>query len=180
MDFYERVAGNFQQYIEHTSLSVDAIADIVGTAAERAVQAILTEKKILVIASGLDAATGISLVELLRRDLYRERPAFPAVEIIARHAEPASAGIAWASQQLQALGQPGDLAFVVATTLEDAAIAEVAEAAAQRQVDTIWLGSQGPGLSLVYPGAPESARLVLNQGAVLCLAELIDIMTFGE
>ena len=180
LDYYERVAATFQSHIEHTSLSVDAIADVAGAAAEQAVTALLGEKKLLVVAAALDAGAGITLVELLRNGLYRERPALPAVELIARTAEPSAAGVKWIAGQLEALGQPGDLALVFAANLDDAAIEPLATATALRGIEAVWFGQQGPGLSLVYPEADTGSRLVLNQATALCLAELIDIITFGE
>lgn len=180
MDYYERVAAVFQSHIEHTSLSVDAIADIASAAAEQAVTALLGEKKLMVVASDLDAGAGISLIELLGSGLYRERPALPAVELIARSAEPRAAGVAWIAGQIEALGQPGDLALVFAANLDEAAVEKLATAIAHRGAEAVWFGQQGPGLSLVYPEADTGSRLVLNQATALCLAELIDIITFGE
>jgi phosphoheptose isomerase len=180
LDYYERVATAFQGHIEHTSLSVDAIADVAGAAAEQAVDTLLSEKKLIVIAAALDAGPAITLAELLRSGLYRERPALPTVELIARTAEPCAAGVAWIAGQIEALGQPGDLALVFAANLDDTAIESMATAIAHRGFEAVWFGQQGPGLSLVYPEASPSSRLLLNQATALCLAELIDIITFGE
>lgn len=180
MDDYDRVAASFQNLIEQTTLSVDAIADVASAAAEQASQALLAERKLVVVAAGPDAAAAVCLMELLRKGLYRERPALPAVELIARHAEPQSAGVAWLCEQLQALGQPGDLVLVFAATLSADSVLDIATAAAQRECTTVWFGAQGPGASLVYPDASSDACLLLNQASAICLVELIDIQTFGE
>ena len=48
----------------------------------------------------------------------RERPA-PVVELSEHHIESAEAGVSWVSQQIQALGQPGDVAIVFGATLSE-------------------------------------------------------------
>lgn len=179
MDHFNRVAAGFHAHIEHFSLSVDAIASVCEYAAELATHAILAEQKLFSIGVGGDSAAAIAFTELLRNGLSRERPTLPAVELIARAAEPQSAGVAWLAEQLRALSQQGDVALVFCSTLANDDVAALAEIAAARSCEVVWIGSSGPGLSLAFPDAPTASKLLLNQATALCLAELIDINTFG-
>lgn len=176
---YDTVAHFFQQHIEQVSLSVDAIADIAGTAAVAATEAIFAEQKLLICGIGADVAGATLLSELLRKGLLRERPALPVVELCARHAEPESGGISWLAQQITALGQAGDMAFVFAATLDREQLDFLASALNKREVNAVWIGSQGPGTSLAFPGATNAAALALSHASAICLAELIDVTAFG-
>lgn len=179
MVHYDFVAQFFHQQIEQASLSVDAIADIAGNAAALASEALLSERKLFSCAVGADCAAATLLSELLRKGLVRERPALPVIELCARHSEPNDAGVTWLTQQLNALGQPGDVAVIFAGGLHPVDVERLANALGKRQVRTLWVGAQGPGPSLVFPGAPQSTVLSLSCASAACLAELIDITTFG-
>lgn len=179
MPFYDIVAKQFHQQIEQLSLSVDAIADIAATGAERAAKAIFAERKLFACGAGLDAASAVMLSELLREGLQRERPSLPVVELTARTAQGNEASINWIAGQLQALGQSGDFAVIFCTQLNATEIELLANALAQRQVRSIWLGNQGPGASLAFPDANTANRLALTHVSAICLAQLIDATVFG-
>ncbi len=179
MPYYDTVAHIFQQHIEHLSLSVDAIADITSNAASTASQTIISDRKLLVCGIGVDCAGATLLTELLRKGLLRERPTLPVVELTARNAEPLDGAVNWLGQQLTALGQPGDLAIVFASTMNPVDLEFLAAALTKRDMESVWIGSQGPGASLVFPGADIGTTLALCQASAICLAHLIDITTFG-
>lgn len=179
MDHYELVARFFHQHIEHASLSVDAIADVASNAAMQATEVLFDERKLFTCAAGVDSAAAILLTDLLRTGVLRERPALPVVELCARQAEPLDGAIGWLCQQLTALGQPGDMAVVFAAHLEPAAIDAIAATLDKRDVNALWIGTQGPGMSLVFPGADAPTRLSLCCASASCLAELIDLTAFG-
>lgn len=180
MAHYERVAAAFQHHIEQASLSVDAIADIGGSAAALVTEALLAERKMLCVGIGVDASAASTLVDLLRKGHFRERPPLPVVEVTTRAVDPVTAGVPWVSDQLQALGQPQDVAVVFASQLDHASIEALGGTLAQRGVHTLWIGNTGPGISLDFPGAPLASLLLLQQAAAICLADLIDITTFGS
>lgn len=179
MSFYEIVAKQFHQQIEQLSLSVDAIADIAGTGAARAAEAIFAEGKLFSCGAGLDAASAAIFSDLLRQGLQRERPSLPVVELNARTSQSNDASINWIADQLRALGQSNDFAIIFCTQLKAAEIELLANALAQRQVKSIWLGNQGPGASLAFPDAHSANRLALTHVSAICLAQLIDATVFG-
>ena len=109
----------------------------------------------------------------------RERPSLPVVELAEHHIESVETGVNWAGQQIQALGQQGDVAFVFAGALGEPEIQRLAVALEQRQVGAIWVGNRGPGLSMTVVDENIETRLTLNGALAICLARLIDIHTFG-
>ena len=176
---YDDISTFFHGYIEQLSLSVDDIADVTGSAASLATQTIINEKKLIVCGVGPDAAGAGLLTELLQQGLYRERPAIPAIELTSRHITSLDPGVGWLTQQLTALGQPGDLAILYATSLTQVDLEFLSSAIAKRNLTSIWVGAQGTGPSLAFPGADRATALALSQCCSICLAKLIDISLFG-
>lgn len=179
MDAYPLIANFFQRYIESASLAVDGVAEIAGAAADVASQAILTEKKLFSIGLGADAASAIVLTSLLQNGVLRERPSLPVLELAEYRIGSVQTGIMWVTQQLQALGQAGDAAVIFAANLSQSEIQRIQVAIEQRQVNAVWLGHNGPGLSLHSEEASVECRLAQNHAIAICLARLIETNTFG-
>ena len=179
MDFYPLISDFFQRHLETTSLAVDGLAETTGTAVEQAAQAILNECKLFSIGLGADCAGATALASLLHRGVLRERPSLPVVELAEHHIESAETGVYWMGQQIQALGQQGDVAFVFAASLGEPEIQRVAAALEQRQVGAIWIGNRGPGVSMTVVDEDVETRLTLNGALAICLARLIDTRPFG-
>lgn len=179
VDFYSLIAEFFQRHLEATSLAVDELVDATGASVDKAAGAILNERKLFSIGLGADCAGATALASLLHRGVLRERPGLPVVELAEHHIESVENGVNWASQQIQALGQPGDVGFVFAALLGEPEIQRLANAAEQRQITLIWIGNRGPGLSISLNSESIETRLTLNNTLAVCLARLIDTHTFG-
>ena len=179
MDFYPLISDFFQRHLETTSLAVDGLAETTGTAVEQAAQSILNECKLFSIGLGADCAGATALASLLHRGVLRERPSLPVVELAEHHIESVETGVNWAGQQIQALGQQGDVAFIFAASLGEPQIQRLAVALEQRQVGSILIGNRGPGLSMTMADENVETRLTLNGALAICLARLIDPHTFG-
>ena len=82
--YYEEIAGFFQRFMEHLSLSVDVIAEVIGDGASLATETVVSENKLFVCGVGPDAAAAGLLCELLQQGMFRERPAIPVVELTTR------------------------------------------------------------------------------------------------
>lgn len=179
IDAYDITARHFQRHIEQLSLSVDAIADIAGTAADSACETIIAERKLISCGIDTDAPGAMLFSELMQNGLGRERPALPVIELCARGAGGGSQAAQWLSKQLTALGQTDDLAllFVSQRTPRDLEI--LSAALIKRGVKAIWLGAQGTGPSIVFPDADLATSLALSHASAICLAELIDTTLFG-
>ena len=179
MDFYPLISEFFPRHLKTTSLAVDGLAEATGAAVEQAAEAILNERKLFSIGLGADCAGATALASLLHRGILRERPGLPVVELAEHHIESVGTGVNWAGQQIQALGQQGDVAFVFAASLDEPEVQRLAAALEQRQVGAIWIGNRGPGLSMTVVEEDIETRLTLNGALAICLARLIDTHTFG-
>ena len=179
VDFYSLISEFFQRHLEAASLAVDELVDATGASVDQAAEAILNEHKLFSIGLGADCAGATALASLLHRGVLRERPSLPVVELAEHHIESVEAGVNWASQKIQALGQPGDVGFVFAALLGEPEIQRLASAAEQRQMTLVWVGNRGPGLSISLTSEGIETRLTLNTILAICLARLIDIHTFG-
>lgn len=179
LDAYPLIASFFQRHIESASLAVDDIAEIAGAAAGIASEAILTERKLFSIGLGADAASAIVLASLLRSGVLRERPSLPVLELAEYRIDSVQTGINWVSQQLQALGQSGDVGIIFAANLSQPEIQRIQVVTEQRQITPVWLGQRGPGLSLHSEKDSVECRLTLNHAIAICLARLIETNTFG-
>ncbi len=158
---------------------IDDMAEALGDAAVISSEAVLNERKLLSVGLGADCASAAAFAGLLHRGILRERPGLPVVELSEHHIESVEAGVTWASQQIQALGQPGDVAIVFGANLNDQDSQRIGHAADQRQVKVIWLGRYGPGISIDAAEEQLETRVTLNGTLAVCLARLIDIYTFG-
>ncbi len=176
---YEATAHHFQQLIEQLSLSVDAIADIAGIAAEQVAEALVGEKKLFCCGVGIDASTATLMSTLLTCGVNRERPTLPAIELSTTTNQPDDGAIHWLTNRLGALGQPGDIAIIFASQLSTHSLEKLESTVNNRQCVAIWIGAQGRGPSLVFPGADPLITLSLCHASAACLAELIDIAMFG-
>ncbi|MEK9990495.1 MAG: hypothetical protein VW642_12245, partial [Halieaceae bacterium] len=134
VDAYPLIASFFHRHIESTSLSVDDVAEIAGMAADIASNAILSEKKLFSIGLGADAASAIMLASLLQNGILRERPSLPVLELAEYRIDSAQTGISWVSQQLQALGQAGDVGIIFAANLAEPEIERIQVITEQRQI----------------------------------------------
>ena len=158
---------------------IDDMAEPLGAAAVMSSEAVLNECKLFSVGVGADCASATAFAGLLHRGMLRERPGLPVVELSEHHIDPAEAGVSWVSQQIQALGQPGDVAIVFGATLNEQDSQRIGHAVDQRQVKVIWLGRRGPGISIDAAEEHVETRVTLNATLAVCLARLIDIHTFG-
>ena len=179
MDFYPLISEFFQRHLNAASMMIDDMAKPLGDAAVMSSEAVLNECKLFSVGLGADCASAAAFAGLLHRGMLRERPGLPVVELSEHHIESMEAGLSWASQQIQALGQPGDVAIVFGATLNEQHSQRIGHAADQRQVKVIWLGRRGPGISREAAEEELETRVTLNGTLAVCLARLIDIHTFG-
>ena len=176
---YEHTATLFESIIEQISLSVDVIADIAGGAANGLAECMSTGHNVFCCGIGLDAASATLLAELLRTGTLRERPTLPVIELGMPSGQPLTGAAQRLCDQLGALGQPGDWAVVFGSSLDHSSLTAIENTLSKRQIAVIWIGTQGNGPSLTFPGTSTATALSLCQASAVCLAELIDLTLFG-
>ena len=176
---YELTTAFFHKHLESVSLAVDDMAEVIEQTAAWAQNTLVAEGKIFSCGLGHGIGSAVAFTELLRQHPQRERPALPVLELSPRSGAEDSTATRWLSSQLMALGQPGDLAFVFAHNLLEGDIEDIANALEKRAVSTVWVGSPGPGIHITFPDVDPLSILALSHACGVCLANAIDINTFG-
>ena len=169
---YDATAHHFQQLIEQLSLSVDAIADIAGIAAEQVVEALVGEKKFFCCGVGIDASTATLMsTPYCTCGVNRERPTLPAIEL-STTTRPArrwrhSTGCA---TDLGALGQPGDIAIdICQSTIARTSLEKLESTLNQSSMCTpCGLAHRVADQALVFPGADPLITLSLCHASAAC------------
>jgi D-sedoheptulose 7-phosphate isomerase len=190
----QRVYNLFQRSIEAKMQVGEELAPLIETAADRLVQALLDEKKILVCGNGPSAALAQIFAANLTDRFEKERPSLPAIWLGSNMAS-YTAIVADAQYQevyakpLRALGQPGDLLLVISSSGNAVNLQHAIVAARDRGLAVIALTGRNGGevANLLVPGDMElrarvNARSRIHEIHLLvlyCLCDLIDHKLFG-
>lgn len=195
MDYYQRIAENFQQTIEAIAMSVDSLAPPIEQSAQMMTRALLEDRKIIVCGNGSDAALGQLFVSNLLDRVEQERPALPALSL----GVDATSLTAIAcsndlqdifARQIHALGQAGDILLCInSNSRGHDNLGEALRAATDRNMAVILLSNSrdkqlGPLLqpdSVELPvAAPRKPRVVeLHSMIIQSLCDLIELNLFG-
>ena len=179
MSSFDIVSKLFHEHIEHLSLSADAIADVCDQAAGLIANAIVSEKKLFSIGVGLDKATAVSFSHLIREGVWLERPNLPVLELTADRAQSVDSSVAWIAREITSLGQSEDIAIIWGSQLGSANIALLYEVAQERGVQSIWIGAQGPTMSLSFSEAESHTTYGLTALTAITLARAVENHLFG-
>ena len=190
----QRVYQLFQRSIEAKMQVGEELAPIIEGAADRFVQALLDEKKILVCGNGPSAALAQIFSSNLIDRFEKERPSLPAIWLGSNMAS--YTAIAADSQYhevyakpLRALGQPGDLLLVISSSGNAVNLLQAVGAARDRGMDVIALTGRNGGEvgNLLGPTDIELRARVNSRSRIheihllvlYCLCDLIDHKLFG-
>lgn len=179
MSSFDIVSKLFHEHIEHLSLSADAIADVCDQAASLIANAIISEKKLFSIGMGLDKATAVSFSHLIRDGVWLERPNLPVVELTADRAQSINASAAWVAREITSLGQSDDVAVIWGSQLSSDSIALLYEVAEERGVQLVWIGAQGPSMSLSFSESENQTTYGLTALTAITLARAVEHHLFG-
>ena len=108
-----RVNSNFQQHLETVQSHIDELAPLITLGAERMIQALLSDRKILACGNGGSAADSQHFSSELLNRFELERPGLPAIALTTDSSTLTSIANDYNyddifSKQVRALGQPGD------------------------------------------------------------------------
>jgi D-sedoheptulose 7-phosphate isomerase len=190
-----RVKNHFQESVATIRDTVDELAPLITTAAGHMIQALLTDKKILVCGNGGSAADAQHFsAELLNR-FERERPGLPAIALTTDASTITSIANDYHfddvfSKQVRALGQPGDILLGITTSGNSPNVLRAVEAAHERHMIVVALNGrsggemnaalQGQDVNICVRG-PSTARVQEVHGIVIhCLCDLIDYQLLGQ
>lgn len=190
----QRVYSLFQRSIEAKMQVGEELAPIIELAAERLVQALLEEKKILVCGNGPSAALAQIFASNLIDRFEKERPSLPAIWLGSNMAS-YTAIVADAyhnevyAKPIRALGQAGDILVLLSSSGNAGNLLQAVSAARDRGLDVIALtGRDGGDVSSLLSGddielcAQVNSRSRIHEIHLLvlyCLCDLIDNKLFG-
>lgn len=190
-----RVKNNFQESILTTRNCMEDLAPIIAQAAAHMIQALLSDRKILICGNGGSAADAQHFsAELLNR-FERERPGLPAIALTTDTSTITAIGNDYHfddifSKQVRALGQAGDVLLGISTSGNSRNVIRAIEAAHERGIICVALNGReggeitglltGQDVNICVPGS-STARIQEVHGIVIhCLCDLIDYQLLGQ
>lgn len=194
MDLISRISGHFSESAQLKLRAVDQLAAPIATAAERMVQCLINDGKILCCGNGGSAADCQHFsAELLNR-FEMERPALAAVALTTDTSTLTSIANDYDfnqvfSKQVRALGRPKDLLLAISTSGNSRNVIEAIHAARERDMGVIALTGRAGGqmaeilaardIHLCVP-AHSTARIQEVHILILhCLCDAIDCLLLG-
>ncbi len=194
MDLIARMTRHFQESAQLKMTLAQVLAAPIAMAAERMVQCLLTEGKILVCGNGGSAADAQHFsAELLNR-FEVERPPLAAIALTTDASTLTSIANDYQfdkvfSKQIQALGQARDILLAISTSGQSPNILEAVRAAHERDMVVVALTGKGGGkLADLLTGndvhlsveAQNTARIQeVHILALHCLCDAIDCILVG-
>ena len=190
----QRIFDFIHQGIEAKMQAGEVLAPAIIEASQMVVESLLNDNKVLVCASGLAAANGMTFSALLNNRHTYERPSLPAITLgvdpVSSSAITLDMGLHEIfSRQIRALAQPGDTLLVLSGGQASSSLIQAISAAHDRQAQVIALSSQidhditsvldNNDLSIVIPCDQIAQIHELQQMVVFCMSELIDEQLFG-
>jgi D-sedoheptulose 7-phosphate isomerase len=190
-----RVNSNFQQHLETVQSHIDELAPLITEGAERMIQALLADRKILACGNGGSAADSQHFSSELLNRFELERPGLPAIALTTDSSTLTSIANDYNyddifSKQVRALGQPGDVLLAISTSGNSRNVVRAVEAARERDMAVVALNGRDGGQIAAALGdndvnicvhGPSTARIQeLHIIAIHCLCDLIDHRLLGQ
>ena len=191
----ERVKQLFGQSIEAKIAAADTLSELIARAAQRLVNCLLNEGRILVCGSGGSAANCMHFATSMLNHFEVERPPLPVINL---SADPSCLG-AFAnehhyaqvfSRQIQALGKEHDVLLLLTTTGNSDSMIQALQAANEQGMDTVALNGRDGGVLTNHLGpedieirvmADNTARIrELHLFIIHGFCDLIDQSLFGQ
>lgn len=191
----KRISENFRQHAATLEACADAVTAQIAGAAQLMINALLTERKILVCGNGGSASDAQHFSSELLNRFESERPGLPAIALTTDSSTLTSIANDYHfedifAKQVRALGQPGDVLLAISTSGNSTNVIRAVEAAHEREMNCVALnGRQGGELAtLLHPddinicvAGPSTARIQEVHIVVIhCLCDLIDAQLLGQ
>jgi len=194
MDLNKRIGQHFAESAQLKMQAAQVLTEPLRLGAERMVQCLMNEGKILACGNGGSAADAQHFsAELLNR-FEMERPALPAIALTTDSSTITSIANDYDfdqvfAKQLRALGQPDDLLLAISTSGNSRNIVEAIHAAHERQMGVVALTGRNGGVMAEVLGqqdvhicVPHSRTARIQEVHILCLhclCDAIDCLLLG-
>ncbi len=194
MDLQQRVKGHFAASIAAKQQAVEVLAAPIVQAAERMVQCLLAEGKILACGNGGSAADAQHFAGEMLNRFEMERPGLAALALTTDSSTLTAIGNDYSfdevfSKQVRALGQPNDVLLAISTSGNSRNVIEAIHAAQERQMSVIALTGKSGGLMGEILGendlhlcVPLNSTPRIQEVHILtihCLCDAIDCLLLG-
>ena len=195
MDLDQHVIELFHSSIDTTMRTLDEQSALVSRCGLLMAQCLLGENKILCCGEGISGALAqIFCSHLLNRFDY-ERPGLPAINLTADITTLTALTSDYGfnnifSNQIRALGQDGDLLFVIANNTTSTTVLQAVKAAHERDMAVICLSDEASNdfsallmaedLHLIVPSINRARVAETQLQLINYLSELIDQQLFGS
>ena len=194
MDLIQRINEHFAESAKLKSEAAAVLAGPLGRAAERMVQCLMNDGKILACGNGGSAADAQHFAAELLNRFEMERPGLAALALTTDSSTLTSIANDYDydqvfSKQVRALGQPNDLLLAISTSGNSRNVLEAVQAAHDRQMGIIALTGRSGGLmpKLLAPTdvhlcVPHTNTARIQEVHILCLhclCDAIDCMLLG-
>jgi D-sedoheptulose 7-phosphate isomerase len=194
VDLTARIARHFEESARVKMEAVRALADPLKQAAERMVQCLMAEGKIMACGNGGSAADAQHFAAELLNRFEMDRPGLAAFALTSDSSTLTSIANDFDfeqvfSKQVRALGQPNDLLLAISTSGNSRNVIEAIQAAHDRQVGVVALTGKNGGRigELLNPGdihlcVPHANTARIQEVHILCLhclCDAIDCLLLG-
>jgi D-sedoheptulose 7-phosphate isomerase len=194
MDLIQRINQHFAESAKVKTEAVAVLAEPLSRAAERMVQCLMNDGKILACGNGGSAADAQHFAAELLNRFEMERPGLAAFALTTDSSTLTAIANDYDydqvfSKQVRALGQPDDLLLAISTSGNSRNVLEAVQAAHDRQMGVIALTGKSGGVmgKLLGPGDihlcvphPNTARIQeVHILCLHCLCDAIDCMLLG-
>ena len=174
MDSFDITADFFHQQIAQISLSADSVAGMAEAAAPVIAGAMMAERRVYSIGTGIDAHIARTFCHVIREGLGTERPNLPITPLTS------DAAAHWVAREIRTLGQPGDVAIVWGSNLTASGVDSLHSALIQREVTSFWIGATSPSHSLPFSDAHPSVQLGLCSMTAVAMARIVESVLFDH
>ena len=194
MDLSKRIGEHFAESAQLKTQAVTVLTEPLRQGAERMVQCLMNDGKILACGNGGSAADAQHFsAELLNR-FEMERPGLPAIALSTDSSTITSIANDYDydqvfAKQVRALGQPDDLLLAISTSGNSRNVVEAIHAAHERQMSVIALTGRNGGVMAemlsqqdVHICVPHSRTARIQEVHILCLhclCDAIDCLLLG-
>jgi D-sedoheptulose 7-phosphate isomerase len=194
VDLNARIAQHFEESARLKAEAVRVLADPLRQAAERMVQCLMSEGKIMACGNGGSAADAQHFAAELLNRFEMDRPGLAAFALTTDSSTLTSIANDFDfeqvfSKQVRALGQPNDLLLAISTSGNSRNIIEAIQAAHDRQLGVVALTGKNGGMigELLGPGdihlcVPHANTARIQEVHILCLhclCDAIDCLLLG-
>ncbi len=193
--FIARINDSFQAHDELLQVSRTLLAPDIASAANKIIEALLSDKKMLICGNGGSAADAQHFSSELLNRFEKERPGLPAISLTTDASTVTSIANDYNfddifGKQVRALGTPGDILLCISTSGNSTNIIRAVEAAHERDMVCVALNGREGGdltssmnqndINICVPGQSTARIQEMHIIIIHCICDLIDFHLLGQ